>query len=64
MVISRKPKRILDGYQFPFFRPLEKMRGIFGDFKARIITLVRPIGCDAQSDVMVKSVPVPFFVVA
>lgn len=41
MAISRKPKRILDAYRFPCFRPLEKIRGIFGDSKARIITLVR-----------------------
>ncbi len=41
MAISRKPKRLFDAYQFPFFRPLEKIRGIFGDSKARIITLVR-----------------------
>lgn len=41
MAISRKPKYILDVYRFPFFRPLEKIRGLFGDSKARIITLVR-----------------------
>ena len=41
MAISRKSRRILDAYRFPFFRPLEKIRGIFGDSKARIITLVR-----------------------
>ena len=41
MAISIKCKRLLDAYQFPFFRPLEKIRGIFGDSKARIITLVR-----------------------
>ena len=41
MAISRKPKHILDAYGFPFFRPLEKIRGIFGDSKARVITLVR-----------------------
>ncbi|MDP2759540.1 MAG: hypothetical protein Q8O64_03930 [Sideroxyarcus sp.] len=41
MAISPKRKRLLDAYQFPFFRPLEKIRGIFGDSKARIITLVR-----------------------
>ena len=41
MAISRKPKHMLDAYRFPFFRPLEKIRGIFGDSKARIITLVR-----------------------
>jgi hypothetical protein len=41
MAISLKRKRLLDAYRFPFFRPLEKIRGIFGDSKARIITLVR-----------------------
>jgi len=41
MAMSRKPKHILDAYRFPFFRPLEKIRGLFGDSKARIITLVR-----------------------
>ena len=41
MAISPKRKRLLDAYQFPFFRPLEKIRGLFGDSKARIITLVR-----------------------
>lgn len=41
MAVSPKRKRLLDAYQFPFFRPLEKIRGLFGDSKARIITLVR-----------------------
>ena len=41
MAISRKPKHILDAYRFPFFRPLEKIRGRFGDSKARVITLIR-----------------------
>jgi hypothetical protein len=41
MAISLKRKRLLDVYRFPFFRPLEKIRGLFGDSKARIITLVR-----------------------
>ena len=41
MAILRKPKRILDAYRFTNFRPLEKIRGIFGDSKARVITLVR-----------------------
>ncbi len=41
MSISPKRKRLLDAYRFPFFRPLEKIRGIFGDSKARVITLVR-----------------------
>mgnify|MGYP001609233971 CR=1 FL=1 len=41
MAILPKHKRLLDAYRFPFFRPLEKIRGLFGDSKARIITLVR-----------------------
>lgn len=41
MPISSKHKRLLDAYQFTSFRPLEKIRGIFGDASARIITLVR-----------------------
>jgi len=41
MATSLKRKRLLDAYRFPFFRPLEKIRGLFGDSKARIITLVR-----------------------
>lgn len=41
MAISPKRKRLLDTYRFPGFRPLEKIRGIFGDSKARIVTLVR-----------------------
>ncbi len=41
MAILPKRKRLLDAYQFPSFRPLEKIRGIFGDSKARVITLIR-----------------------
>lgn len=41
MAISTKRKRLLDAYRFPGFRPLETVRGIFGDHKARVITLVR-----------------------
>ena len=41
MAISPKRKRLLDAYRFTSFRPLEKIRGIFGDPKARVITLVR-----------------------
>ena len=41
MSIAPKRKRLLDAYRFPGFRPLEKIRGIFGDPKARVITLVR-----------------------
>ena len=40
MATSRKRKRLLDAYRFAGFRPLEGVRGVFGDSKARIITLV------------------------
>jgi hypothetical protein len=41
MAISPKRKRLLDAYRFTSFRPMEKIRGIFGDPRARVITLVR-----------------------
>ena len=41
MATSRKRKRLLDAYRFPGFRPLEEVRGVFGDPKARVIILVR-----------------------
>lgn len=41
MANSPKRKRLLDAYRFASFRPLEKIRGIFGDSKARVITLIR-----------------------
>ena len=41
MVISPKHKRLLDAYRFAGFRPLELVRGVFGDSSARVITLVR-----------------------
>ena len=41
MAVSTNRRRLLDAYRFPFFRPLESIRGIFGDPKARVITLVR-----------------------
>ncbi len=37
----KKTKRLLDEYQFPGFRPVAKIKGKFGDPKARIITLKR-----------------------
>lgn len=37
----RKIKRLLDEYRFPGFRPQAKLKGIFGDNRARIITLLR-----------------------
>ena len=41
MAISRKRKRLLDAYRFAGLRPLELVRGVFGDSWARVITLVR-----------------------
>lgn len=36
-----KERRLLDEYQYPGFRPMSKIQGIFGDPKARIIRLRR-----------------------
>ena len=36
-----KEKRLLDEYRFPGYRPRAKIRGIFGDPKARVIRLER-----------------------
>jgi len=36
-----KKRRLLDEYQFPGFRPMSKIQGIFGDPKARVIRLKR-----------------------
>ena len=41
MPASSKFKRLLDAYGFPGFRPQAKVRGIFDDPKARVITMVR-----------------------
>jgi len=41
MATSSKQKRLLDAYRFVGFRPLERLAGVFGDPKARVITLVR-----------------------
>jgi len=37
----RKPKRLLDTYRFPGFIPCSRVRGIFGDPMARVLTLQR-----------------------
>ena len=37
----KKTKRLLDEYRFPGFRPIAKIKGKFGDPKARIISLER-----------------------
>src|SRR5206468_3024997 len=41
LATSTKRRRLLDAFRFPGFRPQEHVRGIFGDPRARIITLVR-----------------------
>src|SRR5258708_13012219 len=41
LVTSTKRRRLLDAYRFPGFRPVEEVRGMFGDPHARIVTLVR-----------------------
>ncbi len=41
MATLPKHKRLIDAYRFAGFRPLESVRGIFGDPKAHIVTLVR-----------------------
>jgi hypothetical protein len=39
--VMKKPKRLLDAYWFEGFIPLARIRGVFGDPLARIITLQR-----------------------
>ena len=41
MPTSTKKQRLLDAYRFSGFRPEEKVRGVFGDPLARVVTLVR-----------------------
>ena len=41
MATFRKKKRLLDAYRFPGLRPLGEVRGVFGNPKARVVTLVR-----------------------
>lgn len=41
MVTLHKRKRLLDAYRFTGFRPLDEVRGVFGDSAARVVTLVR-----------------------
>jgi hypothetical protein len=38
---SKRRRRLWDTYTFPGFRPQPTVRGIFGDPKARLITLAR-----------------------
>ena len=41
MSTSTKRKGLLDAYRFPGCRPQARLRGVFGDPKARVITLTR-----------------------
>jgi len=41
MARSRKRRRLSDAYAFPGFRPLVTVQGVFGDPKARVVTLIR-----------------------
>ena len=38
---AKRQRRLWDAYAFPGFRPQPTVRGVFGDPKARVITLVR-----------------------
>src|SRR3972149_1600200 len=38
---SKRRRRLLDAYRFAGVRPLEQVRGVFGDPLARVVTLVR-----------------------
>jgi len=38
---AKRQRRLWDAYRFPGFRPQPTVRGVFGDPKARVITLVR-----------------------
>jgi hypothetical protein len=39
--LRKRARRLIDAYAFPGFRPRARVRGVFGDPKARIVTLVR-----------------------
>jgi hypothetical protein len=41
MPSKTKKKRLLDSYRFPGLRPLDEVKGVFGDPLARVVTLVR-----------------------
>jgi transposase len=41
LVTAAKRRRLRDAYRFAGFRPIEQVRGVFGDPHARIITLIR-----------------------
>ena len=37
----KRRRQLIDSYAFPCFRPRATVRGVFGDPKARVVTLVR-----------------------
>jgi hypothetical protein len=39
--VMRRIKHLTDAYAFPGFRPLRKVKGLFGDHVVRIVTLRR-----------------------
>ena len=39
--LTRLQRRLQDAYAFPGFRPHDIVRGVFGDPKARVLTLIR-----------------------
>jgi hypothetical protein len=41
MARSTRKKRLLDAYRFRGFRPLDEIKGVFGDPHARVVTLTR-----------------------
>ena len=41
MAQAPKRRRLADASTFPGFRPLERVQGLFGDPRARLVTLVR-----------------------
>jgi hypothetical protein len=40
-MVTSKKRRLRDAYRFPGFRPVDDLRGVFGDPYARVVTLVR-----------------------
>jgi len=36
-----RQRRLLDAYRFPGYHPQATVKGVFGDFKARVVRLVR-----------------------
>src|SRR5438552_3664349 len=41
LTTSTKRRRLLDAFRFPAFRPMDEVRGVFGDPHACVVVLVR-----------------------